>query len=113
MKKKLNQWICTDPDTLQYGRQISEKVFEFRQFDVINNRELFEAGLDMDLRYLETKPVWKMDCWDKLTVDLTNYTDKDIKENITGFYNSLNELKNTYGEESNWIIAECIFENSL
>lgn len=75
------EWICTDPDTKQYGRQISEKVFEFK-----------ENGSD------------------EMTIDLDHYSDDQIKRHISAYYDSLDQLKEIYGSDSNWIIAECIFE---
>jgi hypothetical protein len=34
----------------------------------------------------------------------------EITGAISGYYNSLEELKSIYGDDSNWVIAECIFE---
>lgn len=47
-----------------------------------------------------------------LDIKLNQYTLEDQEYNITGFYDSLNELNRIYGKDSNQIVAECIFENS-
>lgn len=77
---KNNKWICTDPDNKQYGRQLSETEFEFKE----RGEEMF--------------------------INLDNYNEDEIDNHISAYYNSINELKNIYKEQSNWIIAECIFE---
>ena len=84
------EWICTDPDTEQYGRQISERVFEFKE-------KMYLEEVDDD------KVV-------QMTINLDDYTEKEVEDHISAYYEDLNEIFNIYGEDSNWIIAECIFE---
>ena len=84
-------WICTDPDNEQYGRQISERVFEFREKS---------RGLD---EYEEDEYV-------EMIIDLDDYSDGQIDNHISAYYTDLNEIVNVYGDDANWIIAECIFE---
>lgn len=45
-------------------------------------------------------------------IDFADYTDKEIREYISGYYGSLEELREIYGDDSNMIIAECISEQS-
>lgn len=85
------KWICTDSDNEQYGRQISERVFEFKE----KNRGLLE--------YEEDKFI-------QITINLDHYTNEQIEDHISAYYNNLDQLKEIYGNDSNWIIAECIFE---
>lgn len=68
-----NKWICTDIDNKQYGRKISENIYEFK-----------ERGV-------------------KLTIDLDEYTSEEMKEAYLSYYFPIGHL-------TNWIIAECIFE---
>lgn len=86
-----SDWICTDLDNEQYGRQLSETRFEFKE----KNRGLIDYDEDEIIHF---------------GVDLSKYSDKEIREAISGYYNSLEELKSIYGDDSNWVIAECIFE---
>jgi hypothetical protein len=46
-------------------------------------------------------------------IDLNDYTEKEIREYISGYYDSLEELKKQCGEESNQVIAECISESTI
>ncbi len=104
-----NSWTCTDPDSLQYGRQISEKIFEFKEFERFDNQEEFEA-----LKELGDKEILKSmkedECWHQETVNLTHYSTEQIESKISGYYDSIAEVEKEYGDEANWIIAECIFE---
>jgi len=49
----------------------------------------------------------------KLEVNLRLFSIEEQESNISGYYASLDEVKRIYGESSNQIIAECIFENSI
>ncbi len=90
-KKNYDKWVCTDSDTQQYGRQINETTFQFK-----------EKGKD------------------KSIVDIKKYSNEQI-ENIINSYgytlepnhrtNNNQNIHVLYGEEANWIIAECIFES--
>lgn len=89
MKTEQIEWTCTDPDTQQYGRQLSEKVFEFKENDA---QEIIE---------------------------LTEYTDIEIEDIINAYGYTLARfdkkgmvnIELEYGDKANWIIAECIFES--
>lgn len=75
------EWVCTDPDTNQYGRQIAPRIFEFK--DEISQSE----------------------------IDLDDYTEEQILSDISSFgYNSWEDLVKEYGDEAEWVAAECIFE---
>ena len=45
-------------------------------------------------------------------VDLDDYTEHEKECNISGYYDSIEELKEIYGDYSDQIIAECIFEET-
>lgn len=85
------QWICTDLDNEQYGRQVDDRTFEFKE----KNR-----GLDD----------YREDEFIEITVNLDHYTYREIEEHISPYYNSIEQLKSIYDDNSDWIIAECIFE---
>lgn len=83
------EWVCTDEDNAQWGRQISENVFEFKE-----DQEWPDG-------YKETI---------QETIDLTEYTEKQIEDTIKSYYpGKLKDLIDS-GEIDNWIIAECLFE---
>jgi hypothetical protein len=84
-------WKCTDSDNEQYGRQIDKRIFEFKE----KNRGLAEYGEE---QFIE------------IYVNLDNYTEGEIEEYISAYYDSIAEIIGIYGEDSDWIIAECIFE---
>jgi len=87
MNKFKKDWVCTDPSTEQYGRQLSEFIFEFKEKDK-----------------------------EQTAIDLTGYTNWQIEEFINSFgYTFMRKAKmqdvaKIYGKKANWIIAECIFE---
>lgn len=81
----LEGWKCTHIDTAQYGRQISETVFEFRQYDQDN------------------------DSWINQEVDLDDYSDEEKIEAVLAYGYSIARL-NEENDNPSWIIAECIFE---
>lgn len=88
--KKQQEWICTDQDTEQYGRQLNYHVFDFRE------------------------GVIKYD-----TIDLKQYQAEYVERIINSYNYTLYRNKNSrmhnifdlYPNEYNWIIAECIFES--
>ena len=82
-------WICTDADNEQFGRQITDRIFEFKE----KNRGLEEE-----------------DDFVQMTINLDHYTQEQVENHISAYYTDMNEVFNVYGEEANWIIAECIFE---
>jgi len=70
-----NEWICTDPDNKQYGREINNTTFEFK-----------EQGI-------------------QILIDLTYYSNETIQQFLDPYGYKLFDKTLT-----NWIIAECIFE---
>lgn len=97
------EWKVTDPDNFQYGVQISETKFKFKEFDRNEHYNLTKEDI-------EKISFFDDDYYVELEIDLTKYTDEQIKEAVDGYYSSMDELIRYYGDDSNWIIAECIFE---
>jgi hypothetical protein len=82
------EWVLTDPQFNQYGRAISETVFEFKQNHI-----------------------------DQRIIDISKFTEGEIELIINTYGYTLYESDNgnsniveQYTEMKNWIIAECIFE---
>lgn len=87
-RKKSGDWILTDPDTEQYGKQLSKNCFVFKEKDSTEEK-----------------------------IDISSFTLGQIEDTINAYGYTLlsSESGNTniadlYGDESSWIIAECIFE---
>ena len=83
-------WTCTDPDTEQYCRI----------------RTLPDGHKEYD--YEEIRDGEKV----SETIDVSAMTTDEIQEAISGYYKDLDEVKETYGEDWEQIVAECSFEQS-
>jgi len=87
-------WVCTDPDTNQYRKDLSENCFHFRE-DRISNPETGETY-----------------SYDEV-IDLKEYTQEQMFEDVQPFGYSFNEMCTWIDEGKNLdLIAECIFEMS-
>lgn len=89
------EWVCTDPDQNQWGRQIGDDMYEFKEDDPFEE----DDGVRQE------------------TIVLSHYSDKIKEYCINSFGYSLYETKDgnqnideLYGDQSDWIIAECLFE---
>lgn len=85
------EWKCTDLDNEQYGRQLGDRLFEFKE----KNRGLLD---------------YKEEEFIEIYVNLDNYTEGEIENYTSPYYSSIEEIVEIYGDSSDWIIAECIFE---
>lgn len=103
-------WKLTDPDNHQYGRKVSEGVFQFREFD----RNLYSINLDdypTEEIFIET--IWDNSVfWKEDTIVLEDFNENEILMHISPYYNSLEQVKEIYGNDWQWIVAECIFEQT-
>lgn len=85
-------WICTDPDTQQYGRRVSYDIYQFKQPDINNG--------------------------DPVEIDKSRYSMHQIEECINSYgYTIIPDngksgkyIYELYGEEADWVISECLFE---
>ena len=87
---EINGWACTDPDCFQYQKALSETMF-----NMVQAFEMPEIG------FVVVKGI----------IDLEDYTEKEIHDFVTAYYDSVAHLEIEYGSKSNGIIAECIFES--
>ena len=86
-------WKCTDPDNNQFGRKIEYQLYQFMQ----------------DVKYPNGVIVKKEE-----TIDLNKYSDEQIDEYLSPYGWSMEILKKDHSlEESEWLYAECIFEQTL
>ena len=99
--KSKNNWVITDPDCNQWGRQLRSckglklNLFEFSELRYNGScHELYRSGIDpsaFDKEELES------------IVNSYGYTLGKTKGNLVN-------LKKQYGKDADWIKAECIFE---
>ena len=92
------EWVCTDSDSSQYCKINSDGIYNFIE----------KVWLDIckgDPSYPDKKYTVKT-----ALVDLNDYTDHEKECNICGYYDSIESLREIYGDDSDQIIAECIFE---
>ena len=85
---KKNDWICTDLDENQYGRQLTPICFEFRDNEI--ESAIIRIG-QYDINKIEN------------IINAYGYT---LFESKSGLENIVLQ----YGHTARWIIAECIFE---
>lgn len=108
------EWKMTDPDNFQYGR-LYRGIPEFKEFDRITFDKLYdkmklatEEKLDA---YLKSEFENEL-LWIKKSIFLSRYTEQQKEVFISGYYKDLNEVRKIYGTDSDFIIAECIFEQT-
>ena len=95
MKEK---WICTDSDCSQYCKVNQDGTYSFIE----------KVWLDIcrgDPGYPDKHYTVKT-----ALVDLNDYTEHEKECNISGYYDSLETLREFYTDDSDQVIAECIFE---
>lgn len=91
-------WIRTDSDSSQYCKINSDGTYSFIE----------KVWLDTckgDPGYPDKEYTVKT-----ALIDLDDYTEHEKECNICGYYDSLEALREIYKEDSDQIIAECIFE---
>lgn len=83
------KWIMTDPDSFQICRKLDESKFEFYQINAVStyNEKFMIAHAVIYTEEIDVDSI--LDCYG---------------------YSSINELKETYGNDTNQILAECDFE---
>lgn len=84
------EWVLTDPDCNQYGKQLSDFSWSYIESRLLGNGE-----------YAVSQAV----------VDLQDYSLDEWEEYISGYYKSIEEVVSSYGfRKALQIIAESIFE---
>lgn len=93
MKTTKNKWICTDSDMSQYGRKIADGIYEFKQ----------------KMKYPDGSVINE-----KATITLADYTDAEIEDHLSPYGWSIEQLKvDCNNEDALWLMAECIFEQTV
>jgi hypothetical protein len=106
------EWKMTDPDNFQYGRLVRGTP-EFKEFDRVKLPDLFDkmkrATQERVDAYL-TEHFKDEYLWIQSKVLLFRYSDEEKESYTSPYYKSLSELKEIYGSDWEFILAECIFE---
>lgn len=90
----MDEWILTDDDCSQYLKKLDNAIFKLIQISSIG--------------YDDKKAVYKE------TIDLEDFDEDTILESLNRFgYSSVEDVVNQYGDASNQIIAECLFEDRI
>ncbi len=84
-------WVCTDPNNEQYGRKLAEGHYEFKEKNRFHDINDEGEIIQMDIL-------------------LSMYDDKKIQSHVSAYCDSLESLKEIYGENWEWVLAEIIFE---
>lgn len=81
MKKDNNGWVCTDTDEDQFGIKIADGHYRFK--------DRFTGETD---------------------IILSDYSEEFIIRCLASYGYNREPVSDFYGDEYDWIIAECIFE---
>ncbi len=101
-------FTCTDPDNFQFGKELSDNKFRFVEIDRSTLFDLFDSER---LHDIDSTELIEYGDWFDEVIDLEGYTELDIDRIISGYYDSVEAMKEIYGEPLyKFIIAECIFE---
>ena len=101
-------FVCTDVDNFQFGKEISDNKFRFVE---INRGTLYDIFRSNNLQEIDHFELIESADWYDEVIDLEDYTELDIDRIISGYYDSVEAMKEIYGEPLyKFIIAECIFE---
>ena len=92
------EWICTDPDCSQYCKINSDGTYSFIE-------KMWLDTCKGDPGHPDKSYTVKT-----ALVDLNDYTETEKEINVSGYYDSIEALREIYKENSDQIIAECIFE---
>ncbi len=108
----VNEWSCTDADTMQFCRKVDDATFEYIQLKAeelcqfvtifhLNNKHLLEVLNDKT----------NVNDWYQDEIDVNDYDAEEIAEYVSPYGGILEG--SSLGVERNQLIAECIFETNV
>lgn len=108
-------WHCTDPDTFQFCKKLSDTEFSYCQLaneDIIDEINVMQIGGHFfDVKeFLNNKGTCAED-WYAGDIDVTDYDGDEIGEVLSAYGGVLDGVDSQ--ELRNQIIAECIFETYM
>lgn len=95
-------WEMTDPDQYQFCLKIDQDIFRYREYN------WFEAYPDEPESLTQAEK--DQNNWEDLTVDIRKYSPEEIQNHISAYYDSVEDIQKSYGNDWKQIVAECIFE---
>ena len=109
----VEEWSCTDPDTMQFCRKVDNTTFEYIQLRVeklcqfvtifhLNNKHLLEVLNDKT----------HINDWYQDEIDVLEYDENDVREYVAP-YGGEDFLKGSKGDNRTQLICECIFEQNI
>lgn len=110
------EWKLTDPDNFQFGR-LNRGTPEFKEFDRVGCIGLFQSlkcapNHDKLMAYIKDDLFNKDFCWIQKQIPKGFYKDEFVDEVAKTYYKDLTDLKQTCGDNWEFILAECIFEQT-
>ena len=100
---KGNNWECTDASNFQFGRKVSNGIYQFKEW-------IGGGKINEDVSETVKKEFNNPGHWEEGTIILEDISEQKILSHISAYYDSINQIKETYGDNWEFIIAECIFE---
>jgi hypothetical protein len=101
------KWQLTDYDNQQYGRCINDNEFEFKEFNRASYNLVDELEALGDAKFYNIYFPYD-EYWIIERVNLKDYTLEEQKHYCSAYY-----PEKEFKDLTNWIIAECIFEQEL
>lgn len=101
-------WTCTDPDTFQYCQQLSDTSFRYKEFNRVRYVDDYSQIRKNGAGYNDMFDTGKY--WIEEDIVFECLTENEIKNAISGYHDSLDELKEQYGDDWVQIVCECVFE---
>ena len=99
-----NNWFCTDPDCMQYCKQVNDTEFHFVQavwLDTCSGDTTAENAKDETDNYVVCSGYIDLDC----------YSEEDVNCALSSYDYTLESANKIFGDDANQIIAECLFED--
>ena len=94
---EMNQWICTDPDMLQYVKKSPDGIYTVAQVLFPRDQEPSFKN-----RFVLTEDFY-----------IPEIPRKELENVASMYYGSLSEMQRFYGDDYEQIMAECLFETNL
>lgn len=104
-----SEWICTDPDEVQFCRPISDTEFEYIQLKNGDLKEQVKGGFNA-LAALDN--VTEIKDWYQDEINVEDYDADELGEYVSPFGGE-EFLEQSKGAERNQLMAECIFETDI
>lgn len=102
-------WHCTDPDNMQFGKQVGERTFLYIE---AKNEEIKDKYHSLGKNALQALNGCTTSAdWYIAEIDLDDYTPNEVAEYLSAYDGILDNV--TDEVQRNQLIAECIFESIM